>query len=119
MQKILPALSCNKTPSFRETNRIINPQKDVGGNLMTVQKDLEKALAAAESAKGTYATFAAATDDQTAKQMFTKMSQDMEQHVSTIEDRLSSTATTAQLNTESASTITSSTSSATLTNQQS
>lgn len=80
---------------------------------MTVQKDLEKALAAAESAKGTYATFASSTDDQMAQQMFAKMSQDMEQHVSTLEGRLSSTATLGS-NTTSASTS----SSATTTNQQ-
>jgi rubrerythrin len=84
---------------------------------MTVQKDLEKALAAAESAKGTYATFAASTDNQSAQQMFTKMSQDMEQHVSTIEDRLNSTAAT-KLNSESASSLTSSNSNASITNQQ-
>ena len=55
---------------------------------MTVQKDLEKALAASESAKGTYATFAASTDDESAKQMFQKMSQDMDQHISNIKSRL-------------------------------
>jgi rubrerythrin len=49
---------------------------------MTVQSDLQKAIAAAESAKGTYATFAQATEDQTAKQMFQSMSQDMDQHLS-------------------------------------
>jgi Protein of unknown function (DUF1657). len=59
---------------------------------MTVKKDLEKALAAAESAQGTYATFAASTDDQTAKQSFQQMSQDMERHISTIKTRLTSTA---------------------------
>ena len=59
---------------------------------MTVKKDLEKALAAAESAKGTYATFAASTDDQTAKQSFQQMSQDIERHISTIQTRLNSTA---------------------------
>ena len=45
---------------------------------MTVQKDLQKALAAAESAKGTYSSFAQSTDDQTAKQMFNQMSQEMD-----------------------------------------
>ncbi|CUH96227.1 hypothetical protein P22_2316 [Propionispora sp. 2/2-37] len=59
---------------------------------MTVKKDLEKALAAAESAKGTYATFAAATDDQNAQQMFQQMSQDMERHIANINSRISSTA---------------------------
>jgi bacterioferritin (cytochrome b1) len=75
---------------------------------MTVKKDLEKALAAAESAKGTYATFAASTDDQTAKQAFQQMSQDMERHISTIHTRLNSTAENQLSNsTTAASSITS------------
>lgn len=84
---------------------------------MTVQKDLEKALAAAESAKGTYATFAASTDDQKAQQMFTQMSQDMKQHISTIEDRLNSN-TNMGLSSGDASSVVNSNSSATTTNQQ-
>lgn len=59
---------------------------------MTVQKDLQKAIAAAESAKGTYATFGQSTDDQTAKQMFTQMAQDMDHHISQLNSRLSVTA---------------------------
>jgi rubrerythrin len=59
---------------------------------MTVKKDLEKALAAAESAKGTYAAFAASTDDQSAKTMYEQMSQDMDRHVAQINSRISSTA---------------------------
>jgi predicted ribosomally synthesized peptide with SipW-like signal peptide len=59
---------------------------------MTVKKDLEKALAAAQSAQGTYATFSASTDDQNAKQMFKQMEQDMQQHISNIQSRISSTA---------------------------
>jgi predicted ribosomally synthesized peptide with SipW-like signal peptide len=59
---------------------------------MTVKKDLEKALAAAESAQGTYAAFSASTDVQNAKQMFQQMSQDMERHISNLQSRLSSTA---------------------------
>ena len=59
---------------------------------MTVKKDLEKALAAAESAQGTYATFSASTDDQNAQQMFKQMAQDMDRHISNIQSRLSSTA---------------------------
>ena len=55
---------------------------------MTVKSDLEKALAAAESAKATYATFALSTDDESAKQMFNQMSQDLESHVSSIKGRL-------------------------------
>lgn len=84
---------------------------------MTVEKDLQKALAAAESAKGTYATFALSTDDPSAEQMFQQMSQDMDQHVSNIEDRLSSMAAT-QSNTGSASSLISNSSSASITNQQ-
>ncbi|CUH95649.1 hypothetical protein P22_1723 [Propionispora sp. 2/2-37] len=59
---------------------------------MTVKKDLEKALAAAESAKGTYAAFAAATDEQSAQQMFQQMSQDMDRHIAILNIRISSTA---------------------------
>lgn len=59
---------------------------------MTVKKDLEKAIAAAESAKGTYATFATATDDQGAMTMFEQMAQDMDRHIAQINSRLSTTA---------------------------
>lgn len=59
---------------------------------MTVQKDLQKAVAAAESAKGTYSSFSQSTDDQTAKQMFTQMSQDMDRHISQLNSRLGVTA---------------------------
>lgn len=76
---------------------------------MTVKKDLEKALAAAQSAEGTYQTFSASTDDQTAKQMYQQMSQDMKRHISTLESRISSTAEN-QMN-EAATSSTNSTSS--------
>jgi len=82
---------------------------------MTVKKDLEKALAAAESAQGTYATFSASSDDQNAKQMFKQMEQDMGRHISNIQSRLSSTAEN-QLS--SSTTAAGSTTSATGTNQQ-
>lgn len=59
---------------------------------MTVKKDLEKAVAAAESAKGAYATFSASTDDQGAKVMFEQMSQDMDRHIAQLNSRLSATA---------------------------
>ena len=62
---------------------------------MTVKSDLEKALAAAESAKASYATFALSTDDESAKQMFNQMSQDLESHVSSIKGRLQYNATNA------------------------
>jgi rubrerythrin len=67
---------------------------------MTVQKDLQKAVAAAESAKGTYASFAQSTDDNTAKQMFQDMSQDMDRHISQLNSRLGVTAQN-QLNQQS------------------
>jgi rubrerythrin len=59
---------------------------------MTVKKDLEKAVAAAEAAKGTYATFATSTDDQGAQTMFNQMTQDMDRHIAQLNSRLSSTA---------------------------
>jgi bacterioferritin (cytochrome b1) len=62
---------------------------------MPVQSDLQKAIAAAESAKGNYAMFAQSTDDQSAKQMYTQMSQDMDGHISQLQNRLSVTATAA------------------------
>jgi rubrerythrin len=79
---------------------------------MTVKKDLEKALAAAESAKGTYATFEMSTDDKTAQQMFRNMAQEMDQHISTIQKRLCSTSEN-QLNSASSNAI-----GATISNQQ-
>lgn len=59
---------------------------------MTVKKDLEKAVAAAEAAKGAYAAFATSTDDQVAKTMFEQMSQDMDRHIAQLNGRVSSTA---------------------------
>ncbi|KYZ74911.1 rubrerythrin family protein [Anaerosporomusa subterranea] len=59
---------------------------------MTVKKDLEKAVAAAEAAKGTYAAFSASTDDQGAQTMFDQMTQDMDRHIAQLNSRLSSTA---------------------------
>lgn len=86
---------------------------------MTVKKDLEKALAAAESAQGTYATFAASTDDQTAQRMFEQMSQDMAQHVKDIQSRLNTTAENQLSGTNAAATASSTSStSATISNQQ-
>ncbi|MDQ7093305.1 DUF1657 domain-containing protein [Desulfosporosinus sp. PR] len=55
---------------------------------MTVQADLEKAVAAAQSALGTYETFACSTLDETAKQMFNELSTDMERHVALLRGRL-------------------------------
>jgi hypothetical protein len=55
---------------------------------MTVQQDLEKARASALAAQGSYATFASSTQDQTAKQMFQQMEQDMTRHIAQIDSRL-------------------------------
>lgn len=55
---------------------------------MTVKSDIKKAIASAESAKGTYAMFAESTDDTTAKQMFQQMEQDMQRHVDMLNNRL-------------------------------
>jgi Protein of unknown function (DUF1657). len=56
---------------------------------MTVKSDLEKALAQAEAAGGSYATFASSTDDPTAKQMFQQMERDMRRHIEMLSGRLS------------------------------
>lgn len=55
---------------------------------MTVQQDLEKAVAAAQSALGTYSVFSTSTQDQSAKQMFKDMSKDMQRHVDMLNSRL-------------------------------
>lgn len=55
---------------------------------MTVQQDLQKAVAAAQSALGTYSTFAQSTQDQTAKQMFQELSNDLQRHVNMLNGRL-------------------------------
>ena len=55
---------------------------------MTVQQDMQKAVASAESAQGSYLTMANATQDQTAKQMFQSMAQDMEKHIGQLKGRL-------------------------------
>ncbi|MDI3534281.1 MAG: hypothetical protein PWQ82_646 [Thermosediminibacterales bacterium] len=55
---------------------------------MTVQSDLKKALATAQSALGSYQTFAESTQDQTAKTMFQSMANDMQRHIEQINGRL-------------------------------
>lgn len=59
-----------------------------GGFYMTVQQDMQKAVAAAQSALGTYATFSESTQDQSAKQMFKEMTGDMHKHVAMLNSRL-------------------------------
>lgn len=55
---------------------------------MTVQQDLEKAKAAAQSALGTYSTFAVSTQDQTAQEMFKDLATDADRHVAMLNSRL-------------------------------
>jgi len=56
---------------------------------VTIQSDLQKAVAQAESLKGSYATFATSTQDQAAKKMFQEMQMDMQRHVDSLNSRLS------------------------------
>lgn len=56
---------------------------------MTVQQDLQKAIASAKSQAGNYEMFAQATQDQSAKAMFQEMAADMQRHVQTLNSRLS------------------------------
>jgi rubrerythrin len=55
---------------------------------LTVQSDLQKAVAACESAKGTYKVMAQSTDDQSAKSMYDEMSNDLEKHLTYLNNRL-------------------------------
>lgn len=55
---------------------------------MTVQQDMQKALASAEAAQGSYLTMANATQDQDAKQMFQGMANDVEGHIKQLKGRL-------------------------------
>lgn len=55
---------------------------------MTVQQDMQKAVAAAEAAQGSYLTFSNATQDQSAKQMFNSMADDMQRHIDQLKGRL-------------------------------
>lgn len=55
---------------------------------MTVQQDMQKAVASAEAAQGSYMVFANSTQDQSAKQMFQSMSDDMGRHIGQLKDRL-------------------------------
>jgi len=65
---------------------------------MTVKSDLEKATAAAQAALGTYAQFASSTDDPAAKQMFMQMQQDMQRHVTMLNNRLNYVTSNNKLN---------------------
>lgn len=55
---------------------------------MTVESDLQKAIASSQSALGNYQMFAESTQDPAAKQMFQSMAQDMERHVNQLNARI-------------------------------
>lgn len=55
---------------------------------MTVQQDMQKAVAAAEAAQGSYMVFSNATQDQSTKQMFQDMANDMQRHIEQMKGRL-------------------------------
>lgn len=54
---------------------------------MTVESDLQKAVASAQSSLGNYQMFAESTQDPAVKQMFQSMAQDMERHVNQLNAR--------------------------------
>lgn len=56
---------------------------------MTVQSDLQKAIASCEAAKGSYSLMAESTEDQETKQMFQQMSSEVDRHIKFLNDRLS------------------------------
>ncbi|MHB1125705.1 MAG: DUF1657 domain-containing protein [Bacillota bacterium] len=56
---------------------------------MTVQSDLQKAIAGAQALMGTYAMSAQGTQDPAAKKMYQELSQDMQRHIDSLNSRLS------------------------------
>jgi rubrerythrin len=65
---------------------------------VTVQQDVQKAIASAEAAQGCYLTFANSTQDQSAKQMFQSMAEDMTRHADQLKGRLGYLTQNNQLN---------------------
>ncbi len=55
---------------------------------MTVKSDLEKAVASAESARGCYMMAAQSTEDQSAKQRYEQMANDVDSHISYLNSRV-------------------------------
>jgi rubrerythrin len=56
-------------------------------NKLTVRQDVQKAVASAEAAQGSYLMFANSTQDQSAKQMFQTMADDMQRHINQLKGR--------------------------------
>jgi hypothetical protein len=55
---------------------------------MTVQSDLERAIAYCEAAKGSYALMAQSTEEKNAKDTFNTMKADMDKHIGFLNNRL-------------------------------
>lgn len=55
---------------------------------MTVQSDLQKAIASCEASRGSYSMMAQSTEDQQAKQMYNIMKSDIDRHLQYLNDRL-------------------------------
>lgn len=56
---------------------------------MTVQQDLEQAVAAVKMQQGMYAKFESDAQDQSTKKMYNEMSQDVKRHLESLNTRLS------------------------------
>lgn len=56
---------------------------------MTVQTDIQKNVAQAQSLLGSYSMAASSTQDQMAKKMYQELAQDMQRHVDSLNARLS------------------------------
>lgn len=68
---------------------------------MTVKSDLEKAIASAESAKGTYLMAAQSTEDQSAKARYEQMAEDISSHVSYLNSRVQYLSSSNSMNSKS------------------
>ncbi|MDR7855977.1 DUF1657 domain-containing protein [Tissierella sp.] len=55
---------------------------------MTVQSDLQQAIASCEAMKGSYSMMAQATEDNQAKNMFNRMGTEVESHLQFLNTRL-------------------------------
>ena len=55
---------------------------------LTVQSDLQKAIASCEAAKGGYSMMEQSTEDPQAKQMFNSMKSDIDKHLQFLNGRL-------------------------------
>lgn len=55
---------------------------------MTVKSDLQSAIAACESTKGSFSMMAQSTEDQQVKQTFEQMSSDIDRHLQFLNGRL-------------------------------